>query len=103
MLNPARDETNGSGECEINTPQPGVSGALTIGETLHFTPAGSITTGGANLAIEITAGDFIMESGTFIDAGSGAACPHFGGAIRVTVDLGNVDLKTGPERIRVAM
>jgi hypothetical protein len=56
---------DGSGKCEINTPQPRVSG-------------------------------------TFIDAGSGAACPHFGGAIGVTVDPGNGNLKTGPERIRVA-
>jgi hypothetical protein len=41
-----------------------------------------------------------MESGAFIEAA--LACPHFGGVIGVTVDSGNVDLKTGSERIRVA-
>lgn len=81
-------------ECQISAAVV-KTGPFTLNETLHILSTGSITTGAGGITIEITAGDFVMDDGALIDGNNPGSCPRRGGPITVTVDHGNVDLKTG--------
>src|SRR5262249_2580573 len=78
-------------ECTLSTAVV-KSGTFTLGETLHITSTGSITTNGADLTLHITGGNFVMEDKALIDASNAGGT---GGKITVTLDNGDVDLKPG--------
>jgi len=91
------------GECQV-TGAVTATGSFTIPETLHILGTGSITTSNPlGITLEITSGNFIMESGAVVSGDSPGGCDggNKGAPITITVDNGSlfpafaVDLKTG--------
>ena len=91
------------GECQV-TGAVTATGSFTIPETLHILSTGSITTSNPlGITLEITSGNFIMESGAVVSGDSPGGCDggNRGAPITITVDNGSlfpafaVDLKTG--------
>ncbi len=54
---------------------PGEDRSVTVDKTLHFTPGGRLNVGPAGIAISITTGDFVMETGTFISGNGTNGAP----------------------------
>jgi Right handed beta helix region len=83
---------NAALECEITNLVAGVkTGTFTIAETLHFTDGGQVKVGASGIAVNITAGDFIMDANTLLD-GNVTGC-NTGAAIAVALTGGNVTLE----------
>jgi len=82
---------NGLGECEISGAHTAPSaGPFTLNETLHIVSGGTLKVLPAGITINITPGDFIMDSGAIIDGNGTNGAP-----ITVVLTTGNVNMQTG--------
>ena len=89
-----------AGECQVSGNHT-ASGPFSLDETLHILGTGHINVGThlvhSSITINITKGDFLMDSGALIDGNVSNGCTPalVGSDITVTLQNGDVDLATG--------
>ena len=88
------DDATVPGECRVSA-AVSVAGTVTVGETLHMMAGGAINVGVGGLALNITSGDLVMESGSVINGSVPTTCPNTGRAVAVTLGVGNVEVMAG--------